>query len=121
MSKEIKSQTLKNQSFKPQKAKKGRVKTLPNSAESEGFKPPIPVMGIPDFESSAFGHSANFPKNYGWKLFLLIKTELSPALCEILSTTSLRDLSTTILRVLSTSSRNQSTWMRDQSTLLKEK
>lgn len=52
-------------------------------------------MGIPDFESSAFGHSANFPKNYGWKLFLLIKTELSPALCEILSTTSLRDLSTT--------------------------
>lgn len=40
-------------------------------------------MGIPDFESSAFGHSANFPKNYGWKLFLLIKTELSPALCEI--------------------------------------
>ena len=30
-------------------------------AESEGFKPPIPVKGIPDFESSAFGHSANFP------------------------------------------------------------
>ena len=90
-------------------------------AEDEGFKPPIPVMGIPDFESSAFGHSANFPKNYGWKLFLLIKTELSPALCEILSTTSLRDLSTTSLRVLSTSSRDQSTWMRDQSTLLKEK
>ena len=86
-------------------------------------------MGIPDFESSAFGHSANFPKNYGWKLFLLIKTEPSPALCEILSTTSLRDLSTTILKVLSTtilkvlstSSRDQSTWMRDQSTLLKEK
>lgn len=70
-------------------------------------------MGIPDFESSAFGHSANFPKNYGWKLFLLIKTELSPALCEILSTT--------FLRVLSTSSKDQSTWMRDQSTLLKEK
>ena len=78
-------------------------------------------MGIPDFESSAFGHSANFPKNYGWKLFLLIKTEPSPALCEILSTTSLRDLSTTILRVLSTSSKDQSTWMRDHSTLLKEK
>lgn len=34
---------------------------LPLLAESEGFKPPIPVMGIPDFESSAFGHSANFP------------------------------------------------------------
>ena len=83
-------------------------------AESEGFKPPIPVMGIPDFESSAFGHSANFPKNYGWELFLLIKTEVSPALCEILSTTSLRELSTTFSRVLST-------WMRDQSTLLKEK
>ena len=30
-------------------------------AEDEGFKPPIPVMGIPDFESSAFGHSANLP------------------------------------------------------------
>ena len=30
-------------------------------AESEGFKPPIPVMGIPDFESSAFDHSANSP------------------------------------------------------------
>lgn len=61
MSKEIKSQTLKHQPFKPTKTQKGRVKTLPNSAESEGFKPPIPVMGIPDFESSAFGHSANFP------------------------------------------------------------
>ena len=31
------------------------------SAESEGFKPPIPERGIPDFESSAFDHSANFP------------------------------------------------------------
>ena len=30
-------------------------------AEDEGFKPPIPERGIPDFESSAFGHSANFP------------------------------------------------------------
>ena len=30
-------------------------------AEGEGFKPPIPAMGIPDFESSAFGHSANLP------------------------------------------------------------
>ena len=33
----------------------------PSVAESEGFKPPIPERGIPDFESSAFGHSANFP------------------------------------------------------------
>jgi len=33
----------------------------------------------------------------------------------------LRELSTTFLRVLSTSSKDQSTWMRDQSTLLKEK
>ena len=33
------------------------------SAEDEGFKPPIPERGIPDFESSAFGHSANFPIN----------------------------------------------------------
>ncbi len=30
-------------------------------AEDEGFKPPIPEEGIPDFESSAFGHSANLP------------------------------------------------------------
>ena len=30
-------------------------------AEEEGFKPPIPERGIPDFESSAFDHSANFP------------------------------------------------------------
>ena len=30
-------------------------------AEGEGFKPPIPERGIPDFESSAFGHSANLP------------------------------------------------------------
>ena len=30
-------------------------------AESEGFKPPIPGKGILDFESSAFGHSANSP------------------------------------------------------------
>ena len=32
-----------------------------NQAEGEGFKPPIPGKGIPDFESSAFGHSANLP------------------------------------------------------------
>ena len=30
-------------------------------AESEGFKPPIPEEGIPDFESSAIVHSANSP------------------------------------------------------------
>ena len=30
-------------------------------AESEGFKPPIPTRSIPDFESGAFDHSANFP------------------------------------------------------------
>ena len=31
-------------------------------AEGEGFKPPIPERGIPDFESSAIDHSANLPK-----------------------------------------------------------
>ncbi len=31
------------------------------SAEGEGFKPPIPEKGIPDFESSAIVHSANLP------------------------------------------------------------
>ncbi len=30
-------------------------------AEDEGFKPPIPERGIPDFESSAIDHSANLP------------------------------------------------------------
>ena len=33
-------------------------------AEGEGFKPPIPERGIPDFESSAIDHSANLPINY---------------------------------------------------------
>lgn len=33
-----------------------------NFAEDEGFKPPIPKKGIPDFESSAFDHSANLPR-----------------------------------------------------------
>ena len=33
-----------------------------NQAEDEGFKPPIREKRIPDFESSAFGHSANLPK-----------------------------------------------------------
>ena len=28
-------------------------------AEGEGFKPPIPERGIPDFESSAIDHSAD--------------------------------------------------------------
>ena len=32
-----------------------------NWAEGEGFKPPIPEKGIPDFESSAIVHSANLP------------------------------------------------------------
>ena len=32
-------------------------------AEGEGFKPPIPERGIPDFESSAIDHSANLPNN----------------------------------------------------------
>ena len=30
-------------------------------AEGEGFKPPIPERGLPDFESSAIDHSANLP------------------------------------------------------------
>ena len=38
----------------------GSPKTL--LAEGEGFKPPIPERGIPDFESSAIDHSANLPK-----------------------------------------------------------
>ena len=33
-----------------------------NQAEDEGFKPPIRGKRIPDFESSAFGHSANLPE-----------------------------------------------------------
>ena len=36
---------------------------VPLLAESEGFKPPIPERGIPDFESSAIDHSANSPKS----------------------------------------------------------
>ena len=32
-------------------------------AEGEGFKPPIPERGIPDFDSSAIDHSANLPIN----------------------------------------------------------
>ena len=32
-------------------------------AEGEGFKPPIPERGIPDFESSAIDHSANLPRH----------------------------------------------------------
>ena len=34
---------------------------LKYQAEGEGFKPPIPERGIPDFESSAIDHSANLP------------------------------------------------------------
>ena len=33
-------------------------------AEGEGFKPPIPERGIPDFESSAIDHSANLPSSF---------------------------------------------------------
>ena len=33
-------------------------------AEGEGFKPPIPERGIPDFESSAIDHSANLPFSF---------------------------------------------------------
>ena len=39
-------------------------------AESEGFKPPIPERGIPDFESSAIDHSANSPINKLYSLHL---------------------------------------------------
>ncbi len=35
--------------------------TMKFRAEGEGFKPPIPERGIPDFESSAINHSANLP------------------------------------------------------------
>ena len=45
-------------------------------AEGEGFKPPIPVMGIPDFESSAFGHSANLPKGFAKVIFISDITKL---------------------------------------------
>ena len=41
-------------------------------AEGEGFKPPIPERGIPDFESSAIDHSANLPIKRGpwcWHLW----------------------------------------------------
>ena len=41
-------------------------------AEGEGFKPPIPERGIPDFESSAFGHSANLPNFTIAKLLLIL-------------------------------------------------
>ena len=36
-------------------------------AEGEGFKPPIPERGIPDFESSAIDHSANLP-DCSWRI-----------------------------------------------------
>ena len=42
-------------------------------AESEGFKPPIPGKGIPDFESSAFDHSANSPFAAA-KVIILLET-----------------------------------------------
>lgn len=50
-------------------------------AEDEGFKPPIPERGIPDFESSAFGHSANLPcmlsKDSAKVIFILNKCNYS--------------------------------------------
>ena len=46
------------------------VKCTKEFAEGEGFKPPIPAMGIPDFESSAFGHSANLPKSFAKIIFI---------------------------------------------------
>ncbi len=47
-------------SRRTQKRKSYRF-AISKEAEDEGFKPPIPKKGIPDFESSAFGHSANLP------------------------------------------------------------
>ena len=44
-----------------EKGKPCRTSLILLLAEGEGFKPPIPERGIPDFESSAFGHSANLP------------------------------------------------------------
>ena len=38
-------------------------------AEGEGFKPPIPERGIPDFESSAIDHSANLPNKFVYLAF----------------------------------------------------
>ena len=43
------------------KRNKGTITVPFISAEGEGFKPPIPERGIPDFESSAIDHSANLP------------------------------------------------------------
>ena len=42
------------------------------SAEGEGFKPPIPGKGIPDFESSAIDHSANLPINDAYTVKLSV-------------------------------------------------
>ena len=49
--------------YTPHKIKREAIKTslFDLKAEEEGFKPPIPERGIPDFESSAFGHSAILP------------------------------------------------------------
>ena len=69
-------------------------------AESEGFKPPIPGKGIPDFESSAFGHSANLPianakviqkpdstKRIAGKLTFLFESKLLQAISELFGLT----------------------------------
>ncbi len=44
-------------------------------AEGEGFKPPIPEKGIPDFESSAIDHSANLPLFADAKVIIIILNE----------------------------------------------
>ncbi len=51
-------------------------------AEGEGFKPPIPERGIPDFESSAIDHSANLPvdvKGLSLKSDAKVRTFFEPA------------------------------------------
>ena len=48
-------------------------------AEGEGFKPPIPERGIPDFESSAIVHSANLPLFCNAKVaYFFFSTKFSP-------------------------------------------
>ena len=51
----------KNEIRKRCKTQSYSVFIMLNQAEDEGFKPPIRERRIPDFESSAFGHSANLP------------------------------------------------------------
>lgn len=37
---------------------------IKNSAESEGFKPPVRINRTADFESAPFDHSGNFPSSF---------------------------------------------------------